>query len=164
MRQPKAPRHLFHQPKKGKTADLRFKVESEEELYYPNTVSPKFIRILFEKVLEMEETEAKEFFRNNFVDILVDPKWSLNFPFSTFADDMKGYRKLDFVPRMSNIEDEDGMLLESEDTDMERIDIIELSQKLIYNTQHSDNLKEKLLTTIKSLYERVQKSQNEKED
>jgi len=32
MRQPKAPRHLFHQPKKGKTADLRFKVESEEEL------------------------------------------------------------------------------------------------------------------------------------
>jgi hypothetical protein len=56
------------------------------------------------------------------------------------------------------------MLLESEDTDMERIDIIELSQKLIYNTQHSDNLKEKLLTTIKSLYERVQKSQNEKED
>lgn len=139
-------------------------IETEEELYYPNTVSPKFIRILFEKVLEMEEHEAKEFFRNNFVDILVDPKWSLNFPFSTFADDMKGYRKLDFVPRMSNIEDEDGMLLESEDADMERIDIIELSQKLIYNTQHSDNLKEKLLATIKSLYERVQKSQTEKED
>lgn len=139
-------------------------VETEEELYYPNTVSPKFIRILFEKVLEMEEAEAKEFFRNNFVDILVDPKWSLNFPFSTFADDMRGYRRLDFVPRMSNVEDEDGMLLESEDADMERIDIIELSQKLIYNTQHSDNLKEKLLTTIKSLYERVQKSQNEKDD
>jgi DNA repair exonuclease SbcCD nuclease subunit len=139
-------------------------IETEEELYYPNTISPKFIRILFEKVLEMEEDEAKEYFRNNFVDILVDPKWSLNFPFSVFADDMKGYRRLDFVPRMANVEDEDGMLLESEDADMEQIDIIELSQRLIYNTQHSDKLKENLLNTIKSLYERVQKSQNEKED
>ncbi len=139
-------------------------IETEEEHYYPNTVSPKFIRLLFEKVLEMEEDEAKEYFRNNFVDILVDPKWSLNFPFSVFADDMKGYRRLDFIPRMANVEDEDGMLLESQDAEIEQIDIIELSQRLIYNTQHSDKLKENLLNTIKGLYERVQKSQNEKED
>ena len=110
------------------------------------------------------EDYAKEYFRNNFVDILVDPKWSLNFPFSVFADDMKGYRRLDFIPRMANVEDEDGMLLEHQDAEMEQIDIIELSKKLIYNTQHSDKLKENLLNTIKGLYERVQKSQNEKEE
>jgi hypothetical protein len=139
-------------------------IETEKELYFPNTISPKFIRVAFEKVLDMEESEAKAMFKNNFVDILVDPKWTLNFPFSTFSEDMKGYRRLDFVPRMSSVEDEDGMLLESEDVHMERIDILELSQRLIYNTQHTDSIKEKLMNTVKTLYERVQKSQTEKEE
>lgn len=136
---------------------------SEEELYYPNTISPKFIRILFEKVLEMEEDEAKVYFKNNFVDILVDPKWSLNFPFSSFSEDMKGYRRLDFVPRISAIEDEDGNITESEN-ELEQIDIIELSRRIIYNTNHSDRVKERLLNTIKTLHERVQKTQEEKQE
>ena len=137
---------------------------TEEEHYFPNDVSPKFIRMIFEKVLEMEEKEAKEYFKNNFVDILVDPKWSLNFPFSTFAEDMKGHRRLDFVPRISNIEDEDGMLLESESSELEKIDIIELSKHLIYNTGHSTKVKDRLVGTIKTLYDRVQKTQEEKDE
>lgn len=141
-----------------------FDILKEEEIYYPNTISPKFVRIIFEKVLEMQEEEARELFRNNFVDVLVDPKWSLNFPFGSFSDDMKGYRRLDFVPRLSTIEDEDGKLLESADSDMEKIDIIELSQRIIQSTQHSDHIKDRLTSTIKTLYERVQKTQEEKED
>lgn len=142
----------------------RLDLETEEEFYYPNTVSPKFVRILFEKVLEMTEDEAREYFKNNFVDILVDPKWSLNFPFSTFAEDMKGYRRLDFVPRISSMEDEDGVLLESDSAGMEQVDVIELSKRLIYNTGHSDKVKERLVGTIKTLYERVQKTQEEKQE
>ena len=137
---------------------------TEEEHYFPNDVSPKFIRMIFEKVLEMDEKEAKEYFKNNFVDILVDPKWSLNFPFSTFAEDMKGHRRLDFVPRISNIEDEDGVLLESESSELEKIDIIELSKRLIYNTGHSTKVKDRLVGTIKTLYDRVQKTQEEKDE
>jgi hypothetical protein len=112
----------------------------------------------------MDEAEAKEYFKNNFVDVLVDPKWSLNFPFSTFAEDMKGYRRLDFVPRLSNVEDEDGVLLENNSSDLEKIDIIELSKRLIYNTGHSTKVKERLVGTIKTLYDRVQKTQEEKEE
>lgn len=138
-------------------------IESEEETYHPNTVSPKFIRIIFERVLEMEEEEAISMFKNNFVDILVDPKWSLSFPFSLFSEEMKGYRRMDFVPRLTNVEDEDGMLIESEETHMERVDILELSRRVIYNTHHSDGVKEKLLNTVKSLYEKVQKSQEDEE-
>ena len=95
---------------------------------------------------------------------MVDPKWSLNFPFSSFSDDVKGYRRLDFIPRIANIEDEDGTLLEDENAHLEKIDILELSEKIIYNTQHSDSIKQKLMTTIKTLYEKVQKAQEEKED
>jgi hypothetical protein len=141
-----------------------FDIVNEEEKFFPNTLSPKFIRILFEKVLEMEESEVQAYFKNNFVDIVVDPKWSLNFPFSSFSDDVKGYRRLDFIPRIANIEDEDGTLLEDENAHLEKIDILELSEKIIYNTQHSDSIKQKLMTTIKTLYEKVQKAQEEKED
>jgi hypothetical protein len=136
----------------------------ETETYYPNTVSPKFMRMTFERVLEMDEEEAKTTFKNNFVDILVDPKWSLNFPFSLFSEDMKGYRRLDFIPRISAIEDEDGALIDSENTHLEKIDIVELSSRIIYNTQHTDTVKEKLLGTIKHLFEKVQRAQDEKEE
>jgi hypothetical protein len=76
---------------------------------------------------------------------------------------MTGYRKLDFIPRLTATEDEDGALLENENTNMEQIDILELSQRVIYNTQHTDNIKEKLVQTMKTLYDKVQKSQEEEE-
>jgi hypothetical protein len=139
-----------------------FDIINEEETYYPNTVSPKFIRVLFERLLEMEETEAKELFRNNFVDVLVDPKWSLVFPFSIFSEEMKGFRRLDFIPHLVNVEDEDGVIVNSEDSDMEKVDIIELSTQLIMSTSHPEPLKEKLISTIKNVYDRVQKAQEEK--
>lgn len=140
-----------------------FDIENESETYFPNNYSPKFIRILFEKVLEMEEDEAREHFKNNFVDVLVDQKWTLNFPFSTFYDDIQGYRKLEFVPRIMNMEDDDGALLDDESYQLGKIDIVELANKLIQNTSHNDSLKEKLLSTIKTLHEKVQKTK-EKED
>jgi len=139
-------------------------IVNEEELYFPNNSSPQFVKMVFERVLEMEEDEAKKAFDNNFVDILVDPKWSLNFPFSSFSDDVKGYRRLDFIPRMTNVEDEDGVLIEDENAEMEKIDILELSKKLVYNTNHTDKVKEKLIQTIKTLYDRVQKTQEEKQE
>ena len=141
-----------------------FDIVEEKETYYPNTVSPKFVRITFEKVLEMDEREAKEYFRNNFVDVLVDPKWTLNFPFSTFSEEMEGYRKLEFVPRVSNMEDEEGAIMESTEASLDKFDILELSKRVIYNTQHSDTVKEKLFATVKHLYDKVQKSQEENED
>lgn len=138
-----------------------FDIETEKEIYFSNTISPRFLRYTFERILEMDEEEAKTLFNNNFVDLLVDPKWSLNFPFGTFSEDMKGYRRLDFIPRMLNSEDDDGILLEVENASLEKIDVLELSKKLIAETLHNDNIKEKLMTTIKTLYERVQKTKEE---
>ena len=136
----------------------RLDLESEEETYFPNTVSPKFVRMLFENVLELDEKDAKEKFRNNFVDILVDPKWSLNFPFSAFIEDMKGFRRLDFIPKMTDV-DEDGIETDNEtNAQLEQIDIIELSKRIIYNTNHTDKIKDNLIKTVKTLYDRVQKS------
>ena len=142
-----------------------FNIEDETEHFYPNTCSPKFMRIQFERILDMEEEAAKQLVKNNFVDVIVDQKWSLNFPFATFYDDVQGYRKLEFVPRIGNTEDEDGFDIDVDgENELGKVDIIELANKLIQSTSHSDTLKKKLLETIKMAHEKLQKSKEEQED
>ena len=137
-----------------------FNFETEEEKFYVNDVSPKFIRMNFENMLEMDETEVVSMVKNNFVDIMTDMKWTLNFPFSTFYDDISGYRKLEFVNRISDDVEQE---CDSENEQLGKIDIVELASKLIQTTSHSDILKEKLLNTVKLLYESSQKTNEENE-
>ncbi len=85
---------------------------------------------------------------------------TLSFPFSVFTEDIKGYRKLEFIPRMNSEEEED--LQEGEGGG--KIDILEIAEKLISTTSHSETLKGKLMTTIRNLYERVQKAKEEEVD
>lgn len=138
-----------------------FDIENEEEINFVNDYSPKFVRLFFEQVLNMEEQEAKACFSNNFVDVIVDNKWSLNFPFSQFYDDMDGFRKLEFVPRIG-LEDEDGMIADA--GELGKIDIVELATKLINSTDHSDDLKIKLIETVQLLHTNIQKSKEELKD
>lgn len=138
-----------------------FNIDTEEEIYFENNFSPKFMRYNFEKLLDMEESDVKKLFKNNFIDIIIDPTWSLNFSFSAFSEDITGYRKLDFIPRVTDSED-DEISSDSDSTQIEKIDIMELSKRVISNTKHSDTIKEKLLANIKLVYEKVQKNQDTK--
>ena len=139
-----------------------FDIENETEQFFVNDYSPKFVRYTFERILEMEEDVVKKIFKNNFVDILVDPKWSLSFPFSSFTEEIAGYRKLDFIPYIKETDDES--LENEEQSEVNSIDILELCKQSILNTQHSDNVKDKLILTIKTLFDKVQKTQNIEED
>jgi len=131
--------------------------EKDTEQYFKNDVSPNFSRIIFEKVLEMEEDEINGFIKNNFVDMLVHPKWSLNFPFSSFADELSGYKKLDFIPRTTDV-DENGQYVDEGDSSLENLDVLSLSEKVIENTSHNDDIKDKLKKAVKMLYESVLKN------
>lgn len=131
--------------------------ETDKETYFKNDRSPNFMRILFEKILEMEVEDVNAMFHNNFVDILVHPKWSMNFPFSTFSDELEGYKKLEFIPRTSDL-DADGEPISDEDTTLENFDVISLAERVINGTSHSQELKENLKKTVKKLYESVIKA------
>ena len=131
----------------------------EKETFYENTFSPKFMRYQFEHILEMDESEVKKIFDNNFVDLVVDSKWTLNFPFSTFSDDFKGYRKLEFIPKLVETDEDTEMSESDEESTLERVDILELSKRLIENTSHSQAIKDKLISTIKTIYDKVVKTE-----
>jgi DNA repair exonuclease SbcCD nuclease subunit len=131
--------------------------ETDEETYVKNEFSPSFVRILFERVLEMELEEVNSLFKNNFVDILVHPKWSLNFPFSSFAEDLENtYRRLEFVPRTAEV-DENGFYVDEENPTLEKFDILSLAEKVINNSSHEDKTKEILLAAVKKLHDSVVK-------
>jgi DNA repair exonuclease SbcCD nuclease subunit len=134
--------------------------ESDKETYYSNEISPVFIRVLFEKLLEMTVNEVNTLFRNNFVDVHVHPKWSLNFPFSNLSEELTTFKKLDFIPRSGDF-DENGEILDSMETTLENFDVISLSEKVIDSTSHSPEVKTNLKTAIKKLYESVLKSNTE---
>jgi DNA repair exonuclease SbcCD nuclease subunit len=131
--------------------------EKDTETYFKNDYSPSFMRVIFEKILEMEVEDVNKMVTNNFVDILVHPKWSLNFPFSTFAEELSGYKRLDFIPRTTDI-DENGEIIPDEGTTLENFDVLTLAEKVINNTSHSDELKENLKKTVKILYENTVKA------
>jgi hypothetical protein len=131
--------------------------ETDEETYVKNEFSPSFVRILFERVLEMELEEVNSLFKNNFVDILVHPKWSLNFPFSSFAEDLENtYRRLEFVPRTAEV-DENGFYVDEENPTLEKFDILSLAEKVINNSSHEEKTKEILLAAVKKLHDSVVK-------
>lgn len=135
--------------------------ERDSETFFKNDRSPNFMKVVFEKVLEMEVEDVNKLFYNNFVDILVHPKWSLNFPFSTFSEELTGYKKLDFIPRTTDI-DENGDIIVEENQSLENLDVLSLAEKVINASSHSEELKETLKKTIRSLYENTLKA-NSKE-
>jgi len=125
--------------------------ETDVEEFTSNDYSPKFVRILFEKVLEMEIEDINKMFMNNFVDILVHPKWSMLFPFSAFSEDLENtYRRLEFIPRTSDVDDQGYVI--SEECEVENFDLLTLAEKAINASSHDEKLKNLLLTTIKKLH------------
>lgn len=135
-------------------------LESGKETYFPNNYSPVFLRYMLEGLLEKEESEILEMFRNNFVDVLINPKWSITFPFHAFSEDFNTYKKLDFIPRLNENEE----LSEEEAEEMkEKIDIISVAEKVIGLSSHPEVLKEKLLQKIQALYILAQKEFSKEE-
>lgn len=144
-----------------------FDIENEIETFFKNDFSSKFLKIKFEQLMDVDEILVKRLFRNNFIDILIDSKWTLSFPFSDFSDDMIGYRSLNFIPITksdeNNMNDENDDDLDDVIVDFEKIDILELADELIKKTEYSDSTKKNLIKMIAKLYENVQKSSEEKE-
>jgi hypothetical protein len=116
-------------------------LETDKEQSFENDISPKFVKYKLEWILEQPIEKLQELFKNNFVDILVTPQWSLKFPFSSFAEKVSGYRKMN--PIITDGEEsvtEDGEIIES----YEEINLVNLIEKHIESLPYSEIVKENL--------------------
>jgi hypothetical protein len=70
-------------------------LETEEEIYYENKISPKRIDIRLDSILEKTPDEVEKIFNNNFVYILFDPRyWDNKMCQNVLGDMFKGAKKI----------------------------------------------------------------------
>jgi DNA repair exonuclease SbcCD nuclease subunit len=139
----------------------RLDLETDEEVCYENTVSPKFLKYRLEWVLERSTEELQALFENNFIDILVTPEWSLNFPFSTFVERFSGYRRINH----HIITEEDAAVAEEdESTDgiTQEISLITMIENYVNTLPYTDQLKNKLKEVSTRMYYETHKELEEK--
>lgn len=73
-------------------------LENGYEEYYENKYSPKFIRLTFDKVLNSTPADLSPIFKNNFIDILVDPEIAVKAPLGLLTDYIDSPLKISFTP------------------------------------------------------------------
>ena len=135
---------------------------SGEEQFFENTISPRFIRMPFEKVLNSTPIELDFLFQNNLVDILIDPQIAVKCPLGILSDMVTSPIKITFTP-VSNIEE----VVDSEDFifDLEgkNFSILELVSEYLKSTNFEEDKKEKIFKTIKILYSKVSSDKTKEE-
>ena len=135
-------------------------LETNEEQCWENTVSPKFLRYRLEWILEKSIEELQELFKNNFVDILVTPQWSMKFPFSSFIEKFHGYRRINHVI----VTDDDSMMTEDMETGevTQDISLLTMIENYVDGLAYTDQIKEKLKEVGIRLYHETSKELEEK--
>lgn len=131
-------------------------LETEQETYYENDYSPKFIKMKFTDLLEMSPSRINKIFFNNFVDVYLDGEQSLKAPISTFMDLLDGkYREIHFHPVLDGRED---VLLENVDADM-NFDLLKFVKDYVESLSYNDDTKKKMYEFIVKLYKTTEQQE-----
>lgn len=127
-----------------------FDMENNTEERFENEVSPKFLKINLESLFDKTLTEVKDKFNNNFVDIMINNKWSTKFPFGQLIDNLSGYRKINYIFTTDN---GDETLLGTPDG--KEINLEELILYHIDSLGYNENIKKKLKSKSLELYHKA---------
>jgi len=135
-------------------------LEKEEEIFFENNYSPKFLKMNIISILEMSLDDIRDKIKNNFIDIYIPSELLTKYNFGYFLNLLEGYsRKLE--PQIYEKEQEKTIMFEDIEGDGEykSFDIFSLSKTYVQNTQYSPEIKERILNSIKELYKDTQSKQ-----
>lgn len=137
-------------------------LETGYEEYYENTFSPKFIRLTFEKVLNSTPDELNPIFKNNFIDILVDPEIAVKAPLGLLTDYLCTPLKISFTPISNpeqNVVDEGFHDLEGKS-----FSILDLTKMYLEKCNYEEEKSTKIYKAIEKLLHKVSMKIEEEED
>jgi DNA repair exonuclease SbcCD nuclease subunit len=134
-------------------------LETGEESFFENKISPKFVRLNFERVLNSTPPELNSIFRNNFVDVLIDPQIAVKAPLGLLVDYVESPLKISFIP----ISTPDQDILDGSFHDLEgkNFSILDLTKIYLDNKNFEEEKKNKLYKAIEKLLEKVSKEKKE---
>jgi hypothetical protein len=121
-----------------------------EEQKFVNDFSPKFKKFLFDQILEMTIDDLEPEFRNNFVDIMIDPKMALKAPLNILTDSIGSQRKLGFHPYDPNQANK--LSAQIYDTDGRQFSVMDFVKEYINTMNYDDSTKERLIASVEKLY------------
>lgn len=137
-------------------------LETGNEEYYDNNHSPKFIRMTFDKVINSTPDELNPIFKNNFIDILVDPEVAVKAPLGLLTDYVTPPLKISFTPITTpdqNIVDEGFHDLEGKS-----FSILELTKLYLDKCNYEEEKSKKIYSAIEKLLHKVSVKTEEDED
>jgi DNA repair exonuclease SbcCD nuclease subunit len=125
-------------------------LETGKEQKFVNDFSPKFKKFLFDQILEMTTDDLEREFKNNFVDVMIDPKMALKAPLNILTDTISSQRKLSFHPYDPN----QASKLSSQmyDTDGRQFSVMDFVKEYINTMNYDDSTKGRLIGSVEKLY------------
>ena len=128
-------------------------LQSGEETKFVNNFSPKFKKFIFDQILEMTIEDLEPEFRNNFVDIMIDPKMALRAPLNILTESIVSQRKLGFHPYDPN--QANSLSSQIYDTDGKQFSVMDFVKEYVGGMEYDPDTKDKLVGSLEKLYKIV---------
>ena len=125
-------------------------VSDLKETYFPNNFSPKFKRLYFNDILESTPEDLESVFKNNFVDIMIDPVMSLKAPLSILTDMIQSQRSLKFHPYDPN--QANSLSQQMIDIEGRQFNVLDFIKEYIGNLDEDQTTKDKMYQSLTKLH------------
>ena len=137
-------------------------LESGEETFFENTYSPKFKRFQFSDILNSTIEQLEPQFRNNFVDIMIDPRMAVKAPLNILTDLIQTQRRLSFHPYDS--EQMGALQIQMVDPDGRPFSVVDFIYEYVDSMETTGEEKDKIKKTLSRIYHRIIENEQEKKE
>ena len=124
-----------------------------KESVYVNDFSPKFKKIFFSHILESTIDQLEPIFRNNFVDVMIDPMMSLKAPLGILTDSITSQRTLKFHPY--DPDQANNLSQQIIDADGRQFNVMSFIKEYVDRMDNDTETKERLIKSISKLHQVV---------
>ena len=125
-------------------------VSKMKETYFENDYSPKFKRFYFTDILDKTPDELEPLFRNNFVDIMIDPVMSLKAPLSILTDLLQTQKSLKFHPYDPN--QANSLSQQIIDVEGRQFNVLDFIKEYVDNLDEDQEIKNKMYNSLSKLH------------
>jgi DNA repair exonuclease SbcCD nuclease subunit len=134
-------------------------LETLDDKRFINNHSPKYKRFNFDEILESTPEQLEPEFKNNFVDILIDPVMSLKAPLSILTDIITTQKSLKFHPYDPN--QATSLSRQIIDTDGKQFNVLDFAKEFVNNLDELQETKDKMYNSLVKLHNIVLSQSNE---
>jgi hypothetical protein len=125
-------------------------LEDSKETFFLNDFSPRFKKYLFDQILEKTLQELDVEFKNNFIDIMIDPIMSLKAPLSILTDSIQSQRSINFHPYDPN--QANNLTQQILDTEGRIFNVMDFINEYVKNMETDESTKTRIISSLQKLY------------